>query len=98
MFIRDSLKDPLDRVLRVMEAKRMFARPKDLQDIQNFELYSRSNPLIKGDKVQWNPTLFSSGILDNNSFPIIELIETYPSSGIQVPVVMNDLGEIRRIL
>lgn len=98
MFIRDSLKDPLDRVLRVMEAKRMFARPKDLQDIQNFELYSRSNPLIKGDKVQWNPTLFSSGILDNNNFPIIELIETYPSSGIQVPVVMNDLGEIRRIL
>lgn len=98
MFIRDSLKDPLDRILRVMEAKRMFARPKDLQDIQNFELYSRSNPLVKGDKAQWNPTLFNSGILDNNNFPIIELIETYPSSGIQVPVVMNDLGEIRRIL
>ena len=99
MFIRNPIKSDLDRILAIFKAKKDFGRAKDLQDIQNFEFYSRSNPLVRADgSVQWNPTLFSSGILDNNNFPVIQLIETYPHSGIQVPVVMNDLGEIKRVL
>lgn len=81
-----------------LEYKKLWQRPKDVSDLEVFAEYSQDNPILNIDNgtllnAQYAPPFFKSNqLLTPEGYPVIQFIETYPGSGVKVPVWMNHQG------
>lgn len=68
-----------------------------MKDVNDFQFFGKSNPIINLETGQhsYSPLRFGNDLVTEQGFPIVQLMETYPGSGIQVPVVMNYKGQFR---
>lgn len=101
VFLTDTLIPSTTRGVQpapyILHVKNLWGRPKDLKDVDNFQFFGKQNPIIdlETGQHQYSPLRFGNDLVTEQGFPIVQLMETYPGSGIQVPVVMNYKGQFR---
>lgn len=82
----------------ILNAKKNWQRPKDLKDVSWFRRYSKRNPVINVEtgENQFAPILFPGKVTSVEGYPNIGFVETYPGSGVSLPVFMNWRGTFNR--
>lgn len=72
---------------------------KDVKDLKNYKAYGPDNPVfnLNTGESQFSPILFDNRVTNEKGIPNIGFIETYPGSGVKVPVIMNWKGEYKQV-